>query len=66
MPLTSYSPPLGIRDNGKVDIVPRVDERGDVVYVDLISREDFLRVDTNHQDRRIINLGQSTEVRKRP
>ena len=28
MPLTSYSPPFGIHDDGKFDIVPRADEGG--------------------------------------
>lgn len=49
-PLTSYSPPFGIHDDGKFDLVPRADEREDVVYIDLVPREDLLRVDTSHQD----------------
>lgn len=66
MPLTSYSRPFGIHNDGKVDIVPGTDEREDVVYIDLVPREDLLRVDTGHQDRCIISLSQLTELRKRP
>lgn len=62
MPLTSYSPPFGIHDDGKFDIVPRADEREDEVHIDLVPREDLLRVDASHQDRCIISLSELTEM----
>ena len=47
-PHTSYSRPFRIYDDGKIHIVPRLNERVDGVDVDFVPRKYLLRVNPGH------------------